>query len=188
VNERQTVIKSKKEFQNRSKINNRGSLVQNIDFTKLPMCKQRVVCKECRNNKDFRERMEKNYGVWECPEGILVDTPLSNMPVNVQNIEKSKKAKAKENKDRVTKIRQDVLDLEAIIPPQASEKFDRIKYYLFPEMKDSKECFYKGEDKKVTESCCGGKTNLVDGFECNLKGKGDATKKTCRVCKDFKRK
>jgi len=194
---RQTVDKPKRSIvgestldrsQDRALSNNRSKLIQNTDFTKLPMCRQRVVCNECRNNKDFRERMEKTYGKWECPEGILVGTPMDKMPVKIQNIDKSKKNKAKANKELVAKIRQDVLDIESVIPPQASEKFDRIKYYLFPEMKDSGECIHKGENKKVKEKCCGGKIKLVDGFECKIKGRGDVTKKVCRHCKDFKRK
>jgi hypothetical protein len=31
----------------------------NKSFVNTPMCKQRSVCIECRNNKKFRERMEK---------------------------------------------------------------------------------------------------------------------------------
>jgi len=163
----------------------RGALVKNMDFTKLPMCKQRVVCKECRNNTDFRERMEKNYGEWECPEGILVGTPMEKMPVNVQNIDKSKKDRAKANKELIAKIKQDVLDVDSVIPPQASEKFDRIKYYLFPELKDSTDCVNKGSPKKVEEKCCGGKIKMVDGFSCRVKG--ETTRKICRTCKDFKK-
>jgi len=191
INERQTEGKSSQEIQSRNRVqpipksNGRGNLVQNSDFTKLPMCKQRVVCKECRNNTDFRERMEKNYGKWECPEGILINTPLENMPLNVQSIEKSKKVKAKANKDLIAKIKQDVLEIESIIPSQASEKFDRIKYYLFPELKDFADCIYKGDSKKVKETCCGGKIKMVDGFVCEIKG--DVTKRVCRNCSDFKK-
>ena len=189
VNERQTEEKPEREPLDRTQQikgpRGRGILVQNADFTKLPMCKQRVVCKECRNNKDFRERMERSYGEWECPEGILVGTPMDKMPVNVQNIDKSKKAKAKANKELIAKIKQDVLDVDSVIPPQASEKFDRIKYYLFPEMKDLSDCVNKGNPKKVEEKCCGGKIKMVDGFSCKIKG--DVTKKICRTCKDFKK-
>jgi len=155
-------------------------------FIDLPMCKQRAVCVECRNNKAFRERMEKQFGRWKCPEGILVGTPLDKMPIQIQKINESKKAKARENKKRVEGIKQDLLDIEELIPPQASEKFDRIKYYFFPELKVSSDCIHKGKSKKVEERCCGGKVKIVDGFECKLKG--DVSNRACRNCSDFKKR
>jgi len=185
LNNRQTKSKEEREVQSRSRINDRSNLIQNTDFTKLPMCKQRAVCYECRNNTQFRERMERVYGKWECPEGILIGTPTENMPVNVQNIERTKKDKARKSKEMVLKIKQDVLDIEKIIPPQVSEKFERIKYYLFPEMKDPKDCIHKGDPKQVKQSCCGGKIKMVDGFYCKIKG--EATKRICRTCSEFKK-
>jgi len=160
-------------------------ITRSQSFVDLPMCKQRNVCVECRTNIEFRKRMEQQFGTWECPEGIPINTPLNEMPEKIRKSHEHRQKQAEEHKHKIEGIRQDIIDLETVIPPQDVEKLDRVKYFIFPEMRDSKDCIHKGVRKKVEQKCCGGKVKMVDGFVCAIKG--DASDRNCRTCNDFKK-
>jgi hypothetical protein len=159
--------------------------VERHGFTALPMCKHRAVCFDCRNNTGFRERMEQKYGPWECPEGIAVGTPLNQMPEAVVRNFEAKQNAASQRRNKIDSVKQDLKDLEEMIPPMARQKFENIKNFIFPGMKNYKQCVnYTGETKQVEQKCCGGKVKMVEGFVC--KKHGDVTEKTCMRCGDHK--
>jgi len=162
---------------------------QNINqqsFLDMPMCKQRNVCNECRNNIEFRKRMEQQFGEWKCPEGIPINTPISEMPDKIRSAHEMRQHQVEEHKNKLTELKQDILDLEGIVPPQGQEKLDRLKYFIFPDMKEAKDCIHKGVNKKIEQKCCGGKVKMVDGFVCAIKG--DASQRTCRTCNSFSKR
>ena len=179
-NERQTQPQPQSQFQLKGTANPGAQ-----SFVDLPMCRQRNVCVECRTNIEFRKRMEQQFGEWKCPEGIPINTPLNEMPDRIRKAHEMRQKQAQDHRDKLAGIKQDILDIENAIPPQASEKLDRVKYFLFPDMKVATDCIHKGGNKKVEQKCCGGKVKMVEGFTCVIKG--DASQRICRTCADFEK-
>ena len=155
-------------------------------FTDLPMCKQHAVCMECRNNDAFRERMEQQFGAWECPENIPINTPLEEMPLSIRTAHETRVKRTEEQKKKAEDLKSNFIGLERFIPPEAMEKFNLVKYQLFPDLKSPEKCVNKGEPKQIKQTCCGGTVKMVDGFFCSVKG--EASIKICRTCDSFEQK
>jgi len=160
---------------------------QITDFTQTPGCIHRMMCVECRNNAQFRERIQQQMGEWKCPENIPLNTPLEQMPENIKEVNRKREEQIRIQKETMDKIRIALDGIEEVIPEKALGLVDIIRVHIFPDTKKSTFCKYNtGEAKQVEQKCCGGKVKIVAGFVCSKHG--DVSDQRCRGCQEFESK
>jgi len=135
-----------------------------MNFTETPQCKSKSMCIECRNNEQFRANLIKQFGEWECPEGIAINTPIENFPADIQEKYKNRIEMIEKRKRQMEEVKNILNDLEEIIPESFLDSFDKVRFFIFPKEKTPQICIHKGNPKRVNELCCGGKFTVGVGF------------------------
>jgi len=157
------------------------------NFTQTPGCVHRMMCVDCRNNENFRKRVEKQMGPWNCPENIPIGTTLENMPKHIQDNFHKREEQKRIQQEKIDKVKIALDSIEQVIPEQALGLLDEVRTHVFPNTPKAPLCkFNTGETVEVEEKCCGGKVKVVTGFVCEKKG--PTSEKTCRSCRDFESK
>lgn len=155
-----------------------------MSFTELSICKNRQICYACRNVDNFRERMSRQHGDWECPDNIPIGTPLQDLPQSAIDHHNYMLERQKRHKEKIAEAEIALNDLEMIVPAHGKHLLNNIRNVFFPQTKSPKECKYGGEIiGETNESCCGGKIKSVDLFACEKHE--STTNKKCTRCEDF---
>jgi hypothetical protein len=90
-----------------------------MKFTDFPLCKNRLGCVQCRNEEKFRAHMMERFGgVWQCPEGISIGTPLEQMPEHIQNNIKKYETQMSEKINSSQKIENEEIIPTHVIHPK----------------------------------------------------------------------
>jgi hypothetical protein len=141
-------------------------------------------CVQCRQNEEYRAKLEKKFGPWECPLGIPVGASVEEMPEEVQRGEERRKTQIEAAKERDQRIN-DALDaLEAMVPAEGYVYLDTLRAQFNPRIKNPETCAHGGNKVgQVDQECCGGKIKKVDAFECAKHGV--RTARDCTKCKDW---
>ena len=154
------------------------------DFTETPICKSRANCFQCRNNENFRNQMVKQYGEWECPEGIKIGAKVEELPEKAQQTHKRMLEANEKRKKQIEEIKSSLDELRMIVPPEGNKIIDKITGLVFPDMKTPERCKHGGKKiGEVDQECCGGKIEKKAAFQC---GKHTiTTEKKCMTCEDY---
>lgn len=157
-----------------------------MQFTETPICTSRANCFNCRNNEKFRNQMSKQYGEYICPENIPINARLEELPQTAQDnynrLLEQRKTKENQHKEITTIFN----EIENNTQGKIQELIIRLRSIILPTTKIPSQCkFCQNKIGEVEQTCCGGKIDKVDAYECTKHI--ITTLKKCQRCDDFLR-
>ena len=155
-----------------------------MDFSETSMCADLTHCVACRNDENFRVRMQKFFGDWECPRGFPIGVDISDLPQSAQEFHDGLHNMQQNRRQRQTELITILNQLEIIIPIDYHDLVVRLRSLVAPMSRSPCACqhghAYVGQ---IDQECCGGKIEKVSSFECSHHQ--TTTVRQCLECPDF---
>ena len=151
------------------------------------VCASGENCIRCRNEEKFRKIIERDFGTFDCPKNIPINTPLDKFPQEIIDKHQKSAKTLEENKKRYQEALNAFEELELTSNSEDLKRLQKIREVFFPQTKNHEKCqYFVKEIGEVDEECCNGSIKKVKAFNCSKHT--ICTDKKCRNCNDFIRK